>query len=662
MAADSPRKTASVCLNRRLGGILLAVAGASFIVTGFCSAYGNDEPKDGLFITVPNPITDTAVSQIELRIKDAVEREKRPIKVVVFDFNPNGKPAGTGNIYPCMNLKNLINKLNRGQYQKIGSVQTVAYVQEEVTDHTVLPVLACREIVMSSKGKLGHILGGPEALDKDGIQAYEEAAKPWAIPSLLPKMKELSKNASMFEVDEAQKIGLCKAKIETRQGVQDLYGLPPWSLREDALVGRTPIVWRIMVSGALNPSKLGSLERRINDAIREKANVIILDLDCDGGETIDALGMAEKLRNLTDFSGVWPVKTIAYVPAGRSLGAATFLALGCSDIVMHPEGKIGGFDYLRGTDAKDLAIKQKMLVELAKSQGYPEGAFQAMLDPAQFLSLDAKAAKERGIARFDDVTEAKVLYERYGIEPNQVQASRDNWLDNIAAFFRNPIVNILLITIGVAGLILELKIPGFGVPGIVAAICFVLFFWSHAFAGQSSWEFTLLAILLFILGLALLGVEIFLLPGFGVTGISGIVLIIVSLVLVLLEQMPSTSQQWLNVGGALMTVSVGLIAGMTAAFVIAHFLPSIPYANRLMLAPPEEPQHVAEVALTQEGLEASALMGAIGVARTTLRPAGTAQFGEQFLDVSAEGDFVNAGARVQVIQIEGNRIVVKEIQ
>jgi membrane-bound ClpP family serine protease len=173
-------------------------------------------------------------------------------------------------------------------------------------------------------------------------------------------------------------------------------------------------------------------------------------------------------------------------------------------------------------------------------------------------------------------------------------------------------------------------------------------------------EFTLLAVLLFVLGLVLLAIEIFLLPGFGITGISGIALIVASLVLVILEQMPSTSQEWLNVGGALVTVSVGLIGGMAAALVIAQFLPHIPYANKLMLEPPEEPQHVAELPLTQEGLEVAALMGARGVAVTTLRPAGKAQFGEQFLDVIAEGDYLEAGARVQVTQIEGNRIVVKE--
>jgi membrane-bound ClpP family serine protease len=239
--------------------------------------------------------------------------------------------------------------------------------------------------------------------------------------------------------------------------------------------------------------------------------------------------------------------------------------------------------------------------------------------------------------------------------------SRDDWLDAVANFLREPLVNLLLIVVGVAGLILELKMPGFGVPGIIAAICFVLFFWAHAVAGKSTLEFTLLAVLLFVLGLILLGIEIFLLPGFGVTGISGIILVIISLVLVMLEQMPSTSQEWGSMGSALATVGIGLVAGLCTAVVIGRYLPHIPYASRLVLQPPADLDDPTEMDRTQEGLQASALLGAIGVAATTLRPAGKAQFGEQFLDVTAEGDFVNHGSRVQVIEIEGNRIVVKEI-
>jgi membrane-bound serine protease (ClpP class) len=560
--------------------------------------------------------------------------------------------------------------------------------------------LTCREVVMSSKGKLGQILRSQnQPLPKEAKQAYEDAAKVWAIPELLPKLMD---RPALVDVEEAQRLGLCKVRLESRPSVKDQYGLPALSLREDILEGRTPVVWRIEVHGGLTAGKLNSMERRIKTAIRKKANVIILQLDCDAGETVNAASAAEHLRGLTDDGGVLPIQTIAYVPPGRSLGAATFLAVGCTEIAMAPDAKLGGFEYLEGTDPGSLQVQKRMLADLAAEQGYHPAFFQAMLDPAlavyqcrhktragayavltdvdlkkpenkdwsadkqlvtggnkQFFSLDAKTAQQFGIARYSDITSTDVLLQRYGFK--EAEVSRDDWLDAVANFLREPLVNLLLIVVGVAGLILELKMPGFGVPGIIAAICFVLFFWAHAVAGKSTLEFTLLAVLLFVLGLILLGIEIFLLPGFGVTGISGIILVIISLVLVMLEQMPSTSQEWGSMGSALATVGIGLVAGLCTAVVIGRYLPHIPYASRLVLQPPADLDDPTEMDRTQEGLQASALLGAIGVAATTLRPAGKAQFGEQFLDVTAEGDFVNHGSRVQVIEIEGNRIVVKEI-
>jgi membrane-bound ClpP family serine protease len=666
------------------------------------SVHAQGGVRDGLIITVPNPITENAVHQIEQRVQSAVERQGRTLDVVVFDFNPQGTPSGTGNVFPCMQLKDYIERLSRGQVPKCPRVLTVAYVQEEVTDHTVLPVLACREIVMSSKGRLGHVLRGQDKpLPKEARQAYEEVVRAWPVPGLLEKITDRSRNLSLFDVEQAQKAGLCNARLESRVDVKDQYGLPALSLREDALEGRTPIVWRIEVRGALDGGRLNSLERRIRTAIRKKANVIILQLNCEGGETVDAAAMAERLRTLTDDSGLLPVLTIAYVPPDVAPGAATFLAVGCSEIVMAPTAALGGFDYLRSAEPRELAAKRGMLVELARNQGYHAAFFEAMLDTqtavylcrnkdrpgvavltdlerreqpqwvpesmlvagdrTTFFNLDAPMARRFGIARYADVTSPEQLFERYGFDATKVENSRDDWLDAVASFFREPLVNIVLIMVGVAGLILEIKMPGFGVPGIVAALCFVLLFWAHAFAGQSTWEFTLLAILLFVLGIALLLVEIFVLPGFGITGISGIALIVVSLVLVVLERMPSTSQEWAALGSALTTVGIGLIAGLATAVSIARYLPNIPYASRLVLAPPDDMAEDLLLDGTPEGRKAAALLGAIGVAATTLRPAGKAQFSDEFLDVVAEGDYVETGSRVQVIEIEGNRIVVKEI-
>jgi membrane-bound serine protease (ClpP class) len=333
-----------------------------------------------------------------------------------------------------------------------------------------------------------------------------------------------------------------------------------------------------------------------------------------------------------------------------------------------------------------------MLLPLAKEQGYPPLLFEATLTkdmvlyrvktkegeerlvtdkdlpdpslqkisrleaaPGHFLKINAALADEFHIAQSVDIGSLAALYANYGIDSQHLRVARDDWLEQVAEFFREPIVNFVLIMVGIVGLIMELKLPGTTVPGVIAAICFVLFFWAYSFVGQ----FTLLAVLLFVLGLVLIGLEIFVLPGFGFTGISGIVLLVSSLVLVTLERMPQTSQDWVNLGSTFGTFGLSLVAALAAAFLLAWYLPSIPYANRLVLRPPSDEQ--PDQSAGGHSAVDPALLGAMGFAATPLRPAGKAQIGDDFLDVIAEGDYVQPGSRVQIIEIEGNRIVVKEI-
>jgi membrane-bound ClpP family serine protease len=277
----------------------------------------------------------------------------------------------------------------------------------------------------------------------------------------------------------------------------------------------------------------------------------------------------------------------------------------------------------------------------------------------QLLELTADKAKNFGIAR-DVVNNPQNIQELaalFGV--SKIQESPPDWLDKLAYFLGDPVVAMFLIIIGVTCLILELKMPGIGIPGVIAALCFVLFFWSQS---QMNGQVTLLAVLLFLLGLVLLGIEIFLIPGFGVIGISGILLVLAGLGLATVEHMPQSSQEWTSFGGTLTTFGLGLMIATAAAFVVARYLPNIPYANRLVLAPPGEKEgDVADDTAAANAESLAALLGAVGTAATVLRPAGMARIGDAYVDVVSEGSYIPAGARVQVIEIEGNRIVVKEV-
>jgi membrane-bound ClpP family serine protease len=670
--------------------------------------------NDGLFISVPQEITSAAVNQIKLKVEEAVRRRGKVTSALtlVFDFNPSGLPSSSSSFGACMDLAEFISSLRLGRANAAyPTIKTVAFIHNEVSKHSVLPVLACFEIIMGNevdrgksrpKTRIGDVLRDQDPLSEEKQKVYETINKKYT-PALVRRLITGDEAGNtMLDWERGREVGLCsKESFNTREELAQAYNLPRSSLSEDWLLGRTQVTWRIEVRGQLNSGKIESLGRRLDDAVRGDANFIILQLECEGGDSADAPTMARRLRTLVDKNSM-PVKTVAYVPARKALGTATVLALGCNEIVMGTEAVLGDFSKLTDKSPATLKPKRDTLVALAEEQGYPALLFAATLDAdlvlfraqsktdpgdyrvitedemkkdaqlpvrrwtsavridkpqGEFLKVDAKLAKEFGVALYADVDSTELLYAKYGLDPQKVHVAGDGWLEKTAEFFRDPIVKVVLIMLGIIGLILELKMPGVGLPGIVSAICFVLFFWAHSFESQ----FTVLAVLLFVLGLILIGIEVFVLPGFGITGISGIILVVASLALVTLQKMPSTTQEWFSLSGTLATFGFGMGAAIVAAFIVAWYLPHIPYANRLVLSPPGEEGATAATDIDNGGSVHAGLLGAIGVAATTLRPAGKARFGDDFLDVVAEGDYVEPGNRVQVIEIEGNRIVVKQV-
>jgi membrane-bound ClpP family serine protease len=301
--------------------------------------------------------------------------------------------------------------------------------------------------------------------------------------------------------------------------------------------------------------------------------------------------------------------------------------------------------------------------EDARNNGNPERKIRWAFDKSvkakgQLLKLNATQAADLGVARFTvDTRDPNAVYALYGVEPGKVREATPGWLDRFAEFIQLPVVTVLLVVIAFTGLILELKVPGLTVPGIIAALCFILVFWAHS---RFSGEVFMLAMLLFIMGLVLIGLEIFVLPGFGAPGIVGILLMFAGLGLVTFERVPQTGAEWGSFGMKMSTYMFAAIGSFVLAFTIARFLPRVPYANRMMLAPPTDAVSGSESVLPG-GSEAASLLGAVGTANTPLRPAGVVRFADKFVDVVSDGGFIPAGSRVQVVAVEGTRIVVKEV-
>lgn len=212
--------------------------------------------------------------------------------------------------------------------------------------------------------------------------------------------------------------------------------------------------------------------------------------------------------------------------------------------------------------------------------------------------------------------------------------------DATAHFLINPFVIPILLTVGCIGLVLELFTPGFGIPGIIGICALLLFYFGHLVAGSAGIE----VLVLFIVGLILMILEFFL-PG-AIVGILGIIAIIASLFIA---------------SGDVVLVSVSLIIAFVLTVVVLYIMikvlkKKIHLFNKIVLsdATSTEKGYVTNPNRTE-------LLGAEGVALTTLRPSGTALLNDERIDVVTEGGYIEKDETIKVIKVEGARIVVRKI-
>jgi len=220
--------------------------------------------------------------------------------------------------------------------------------------------------------------------------------------------------------------------------------------------------------------------------------------------------------------------------------------------------------------------------------------------------------------------------------------------------------------IALLGAYVEFQKPGLMLPGLVAVVCFVIIVGSRYLTGLANW----LEIVLFIVGVLLLMVEIFVLPGFGVAGVLGVFLILAALFGMLIKNKPNeipwpeTPLDWLLFKNGVVGLSIGFIGFIILAMLLARYLPKIPIAKRLVLKPPEKAWVQTSPEVTGPPMESfvqpPVQAGQKGNTISQLRPAGKASFGGQKFDVVSRGELIEANREIIVVVVEGNRIVVRE--
>ena len=280
----------------------------------------------------------------------------------------------------------------------------------------------------------------------------------------------------------------------------------------------------------------------------------------------------------------------------------------------------------------------------------------------RFLTVSGQRAKELGIAQHFASNREDVM-KQIGISQNDVRLFKRTSTDTVVFYLNTTFVTALLVIIGLISLYLEFTSPGIGVGGLMAGLCAVLFFWSRFLGGTSGW----LEVILFAAGLTFIAMEIFVIPGFGVSGFAGIAMLFVSVMLASQDYtMPTTATQWnQTLSTALMILCSGCVFLIAAAF-ISKRLGSIPIFNRLILAPntvaDAKESNKDEFGKPIPQSHPSVSVGDWGVSESLLRPAGRAKFSGRSFDVISDGAFVEPDTQVKVIRISGNVITVAVVE
>ena len=417
------------------------------------------------------------------------------------------------------------------------------------------------------------------------------------------------------------------------------------------------IVYLVPIDGVIDLGLAPLVARVLNEAAEAGAAAVILDINTFGGRVDAAVLIRDALLHAK-------VPTVAFVNK-RAISAGALIALAAEKIAMADGGTIGAATpvVMGAPGAAPLPVAEKTVSYMRKEFGATAEArkrpsllaeamvdtdveIKGVIDKGKLLTLTTDEAMQHKLADFRANSVDAVL-QHLGLPGAEVRHAAPTWAEALVRFLTNPVVSSLLMTVGILGVITEIRTPGFGVPGAIGLASLGLFFWGHWLVQLAGFE----EMLLLGIGLLLLVVEVFVTPGFGIVGIVGLAALVGGLGLSLV----GVGATWEVVLEAAWQVVLSLILALGAALVLLRFLPRMPFGRRLVLEGGLSAREgYASAPETDQGW-----LGKRGAALSTLRPAGVADLDGQRVDVVSEGEFIEAGEPVEVVRVDGNRVVVR---
>jgi len=452
-------------------------------------------------------------------------------------------------------------------------------------------------------------------------------------------------------------------------------------------------IYVIPVEGTVEPGMAAFIKRAVKVIETEPDAVLLFRMDTFGGRVDAAFEIVETI------SAVPQGRSIAFVEK-KAISAGALIALASSVLVMKENTLIGDCapiiqtgDGQKEAGEKTQTVLRAQFRSLAKKNGYPEVLAESMvsknmevyritmdgkiryldkttygdLSEAQrkgvtkketivamgnLLTMDDKEAFDLGFSKLSAAGLDQALT-FLGYENYELIMLEESWSENLVRMLQ-PFMSVLMI-LGIGAIYTEIKAPGFGFPGIIGIICLGLVFFNQYLVGLAgNTEF-----LLFLIGFLLLGVEVFVLPGFGVAGISGLLVIAAGLVLSFQGfVIPDPSLPW---EGGLLLRNLGVVLGsffvsFLVSLALVRFV--LPAMSTLVKGP------YLSTTLEDSHADSAQTLGVtpgdVGVALTTFRPSGKIKINNKKIDAIAQGEFIAPGTPVRVALVEQNRVIVRQ--
>jgi len=427
--------------------------------------------------------------------------------------------------------------------------------------------------------------------------------------------------------------------------------------RTVVLTAQTPVVYVAPIEGMIDLGLAPFVQRVLNEATQDGAAAVIIEINTFGGRVDAAVLIRDALLNAR-------VPTVAFINK-RAISAGALISLAAEKIAIANGGTIGAATPVQmgqpgapaqPVEEKTVSYVRKEFRSTAEARKRPPLIAEAMVDAdveipgliekGKLLTLTTEEALKHKVADFRAETLESVL-EQLGLAGAQARHVSPNWAEGLVRFLTHPVVSSLLMTVGMLGIFLEIRTPGFGLPGALGIASLALFFWGHWLVQLAGWE----ELLLVASGFVLLVLEIFVIPGFGLAGVLGIVALLAGLGLSLI----GGGATWGFVAIAMGRVMISVLLALAASLLLLRFLPRLPFGRQLILGT----GLAAGEGYASAPDSDNQWLGKNGSAFSPLRPAGIAVIDGERVDVVSDGEFIDAGMPVIVTRVDGNRIVVR---